>query len=786
MPRLLLFILLLNAAASAQAPDLHARILRLAESRDYAGAMVELRGLSENNSKLFTEKNYDYLLARMCERTGDLQCAAASYASVSRRESEVRPYALWHLAHISASSGNLLGERIYLTWLLAEHPGSLLADAAEHRLARSWYESGNYAMAIGHLTRGEGGTEQADRGEQVLLAKAYLYNNDTAAARNVFASLINSGKNPAQPDDHALEAARGLDLLDVGASRSGKAAGELSDYDHLRRAQVYQFNRDFADARLHYAAIIERHPESGIVPDAIYQIGRGHAQSSDFVEAVKWHERTLEQFPEHPVANDALLQLASAYARLNRYREAVVRYERFIEKFPGDDRLDRAYLNIIDVLRDSGSETEALAWTSKTEDAFRGKTAEALAIFARVRIFISRGNWGSALGDLNKLGTMSDLGGKSVPGGATPDEITFLRGYVLEQMQRYPEAIDAYLSVPDGRDSYYGWRATERLKALAAAPASKPAVEASVAALAQANPRSPDERRRLLQSMLRLTQDSNPRTEMLIELREVYSTIPAYNTLAQFAVSGTKPNISEGAKRGPNAAGEALALLGLYDEAAVEIEAAMAGEKPDDTEYAIATAYLKGGRADRATAFIEKRMKAPADYQIELLPGQYTSVLYPTPYKDELLKSAPPHNVDPRLLLAVMRQESRFRPNVKSNAAARGLMQFISATANRIAADLGRTHFEQDELLYPPTAIAFGAKYVGDLFTLFPEQPEAVTASYNGGEDNVKRWVARSHSNEADRYVPEIAFAQSKDYVHRVMANYRMYTLLYDERLNRK
>jgi soluble lytic murein transglycosylase-like protein len=50
----------------------------------------------------------------------------------------------------------------------------------------------------------------------------------------------------------------------------------------------------------------------------------------------------------------------------------------------------------------------------------------------------------------------------------------------------------------------------------------------------------------------------------------------------------------------------------------------------------------------------------------------------------------------------------------------------------------------------------------------------------------MKRWLARSKSYEPDRYVPEIQFAQSKDYVQRVMANYRMYTLLYDERLNRR
>jgi soluble lytic murein transglycosylase-like protein len=50
----------------------------------------------------------------------------------------------------------------------------------------------------------------------------------------------------------------------------------------------------------------------------------------------------------------------------------------------------------------------------------------------------------------------------------------------------------------------------------------------------------------------------------------------------------------------------------------------------------------------------------------------------------------------------------------------------------------------------------------------------------------MRRWMNRSRSNEPDRYVPEIAFAQTKDYVHRVMSNYRMYTLLYDEKLKRK
>ena len=113
-------------------------------------------------------------------------------------------------------------------------------------------------------------------------------------------------------------------------------------------------------------------------------------------------------------------------------------------------------------------------------------------------------------------------------------------------------------------------------------------------------------------------------------------------------------------------------------------------------------------------------------------------------------------------------------------------MQFISTTSDRIAAQLGRKNFQQDDLYDPSTAVLFGSYYVADLFKLFPNQPQAVAASYNGGEDNMKRWLVRSRSELPDLYVPEIAFGQSKDYVYRVMANYRVYTMFYDQDLTQK
>jgi len=158
-------------------------------------------------------------------------------------------------------------------------------------------------------------------------------------------------------------------------------------------------------------------------------------------------------------------------------------------------------------------------------------------------------------------------------------------------------------------------------------------------------------------------------------------------------------------------------------------------------------------------------------------------LLYPAPYQDLIRKAAADRSLDPRFLLAVIKQESGFDPDARSGAAAAGLMQFIETTADKMAVELGRPPLEPDELFHPSTSILLGSQYVADLFKIFPGKPEAVAAAYNGGEGNVARWLTRSGTDEPDRYVPEIMYAQSKDYVYRVMANYRMYGRLYDQDL---
>ena len=801
--------------------EIHRKIKTAAENRQYQTAITELETLKKTDQKIYELNNYDYLLARLAEKQGDFAAAAANYEAVAARSSVLSEYALWHLSQIYRASGNLFLERIYLQKISAIAPESLLIKTINRRTARSYYESKDYEATIRLLNGGQsavGGLHSAvtqSRENSVLLGQAYLQSGETNEAKEIFNRLVSELPNAGQPDDFALTSLKLLDQVTVGSEISSKNLPPLTDFEYLRRAQIYQFNRDFPRARIYFQAIIEKHPTSGIIPDALFQIGRSYAQEKKYDEAINWFERVQAEFPGHPIAKDALSQSASAFARVNKPKESVARYQKFIGQYPDADTLDRAYLNIVDVLRDTGANSDALKWTLRTQADFKGKLPEAIALFAQVRIHVAQNDWENALTDLGNLRNYSDLGGTRVPGGTNEAEVFFLKGFALENLNRYPEAIDVYLSISDGRGEYYGWRATERLKALANSEQTKNFAAQKIAELVKnIETRNAEAQRKAAQSVLRMTENAELRVRMLEILRKAYTTLPAYQKipngrmleLGRREITKEKPTYLS-ANYHKNIADELL-FLALYDEAAPELEnsqqpTVISQQKADiaqnsnpkskiqnpksDFDYTLAVYYKRGEMANRAVAYAEPLWRdVPADYEIELIPREQIELLYPAPYADSLLKFAPERAVDARLLLAIMRQESRFRPDVKSNAAARGLMQFISTTADQIAGELNRSTFSQDELYNPPTAILFGSQYLSKLFKIFPNQPAAVAASYNGGEDNIARWMARAKSDNPNRYVPEIIFTQSKDYVYKVLAAYRVYQTIYDENLKPK
>jgi soluble lytic murein transglycosylase-like protein/tetratricopeptide (TPR) repeat protein len=783
-----------------------ARIRSAVEGADTKAAIDELKSLSTADASGFALNNFDYLLARLLERTGDRAGAASSYQFAVARRSLLSQYALWHLAQLARSTGDFVLERERLRQLVITAPTSLLRDAATVRLAQSFSESADYAAAVSTLRPlTESKNVILARQALVLSGEAYDRAGRPDEVREVFSKLVLNMPDASRPDDFALTAVRGLDALE-----SREPARLISEADHLQRASVYQFNRDFEGARRHYLAVVETSGESASVPDALYQIGRGLYQEGRYDEALKYLLRVTASYSSSSSGRDTLALMAAVYNRKKRIDEAVATYKQLIERYPAAPNPERAYLNIIDALRDDSRDPEALLWVKQTRERFKDQLGGTLALFAQARIHLAQSSWSAAVSDLDELLQASDLGGARVPGGTNKSELLFLRAFANEQLGRTQDAMDDYLLIPEGRNEYYGFRANERLRALVVDPRSSynrlraDLIGGEPARLLEKG--EVEAARRAAQNQLRLIAEPAKRNELLAIARRAYASLPAYKfpSFQLLSLSRTVANTSapkDEVAPTHQLLADDLLYLGLYDEGAAELVAARldnsgakteaekgatqnAGGSDGDAAYTLAVYFLRGGMPYPAVRFAEQTWRSiPGDYLLELAPRQLTEMLYPAPYRSAVLKYALPRQVDPRFVLSIARQETRFQADAKSVAAARGLMQFIAATATETAKQLGRQDLRQDELYNPDTAIEFGSQYLSSLFRQFPNQPQAVATAYNGGADNIARWIARSHSLEPDRYVPEIGFAQSKDYVFRVMSNYWVYQGLYDAAL---
>jgi tetratricopeptide (TPR) repeat protein len=207
---------------------------------------------------------------------------------------------------------------------------------------------------------------------------------------------------------------------------------------------------------------LKDHPDSGLAPDAIFQTGRDMFSKVILPNLSSGSNACWNNTPEHPIAEEALLQTASAYGRVGKHHESGARYKQYIEKYPEGERIDRAYLNYVDVLRDTREETAAIKWLGTIREKFKGKQPEALATFAEARIYLARINWPDALATLERLEKYRISAVPTPPVGQASPKSDSCVPSALEQLRRYPEAIDVYLSIPDGRNEYYGGQATER------------------------------------------------------------------------------------------------------------------------------------------------------------------------------------------------------------------------------------------------------------------------------------------------------------------------------------
>jgi len=363
--------------------------------------------------------------------------------------------------------------------------------------------------------------------------------------------------------------------------------------------------------------------------------GRSYYWERNYQQCIPYLDKVSREYPATKDGREGLYFEASCDLRVGRNDEAAKLWQQYTVMYPAGERVENAYVNSIDALREAGRYKEAEQQVDVTRSKFPGTTTETNALHARLRMQIFRGQYPDAVATAALMQAQTKFGGSMT----SVDEVRFLRGFALEKQGKKAEAMAVYGSITPA--SYYGGLVSEK---------------------------------------------------------------------------------------------------------------------------------LSSGGAVRNTAYV--------------MPANIGD--FPAAFRSEILAAARPRRIDPRFVLALMRQESTFNPTARSGAAARGLMQQTIDTALKYNVKAGYPNLRAEDLYDPQTNITIACENIADLQKQFGGLYEAVAASYNGGDDNAARWLSHSKPKEPGIFTSEVGFSETKDYVFKVMRNYRIYKQLYDENLNRR
>ncbi|MBW1708655.1 MAG: transglycosylase SLT domain-containing protein [Deltaproteobacteria bacterium] len=198
-----------------------------------------------------------------------------------------------------------------------------------------------------------------------------------------------------------------------------------------------------------------------------------------------------------------------------------------------------------------------------------------------------------------------------------------------------------------------------------------------------------------------------------------------------------------------------------------------------DRFFAFSSAYLAKAGDFYQFVKLQDRHQPQLNASSQVQKYRARRRLYPLSYLEHAHREAKNYGLDPALILAIIRAESYYNPQITSYSNAIGLMQILPSTGRTIARHINLPSFKVDDLFEPEANISLGTWYLAALLKEFNGQVPLALAAYNAGPFNAKRWIKQSGNVDLEEFIDQIPFDQTRRYVKKILAYYYIYHLLY-------
>jgi len=736
-----------TATAATAAPDPRPAIVALAREHRFAEALALVDGELREREERARSLGLDLLRGDLLERSGRERDAVEAFVDALSPRSPLAPWARYRLALAQQRMGHPEVAAGLIATLLARDPPASLVERSLDLLDRLLDEGGDCRLLRGVPRERFTGSRRRTRElmEMRCQSSSWKESERLGAVKDFLAE--------STVDAPAWRAALLVDDAPPNpADRNAELLLGLTAFHH----------RAFERALSLLAPWVERGPQGpfdSLAREAAYAAARSAFWLGNFAEAAHRFEEIANGSRDPSERSDALHQRARALELAGDAAGALESFDRAYHEDPSGDWAGAALLSALRIEYLNGNESAA---RRRLTDLASGPRFSSLT--ARGALFI-------AVSDLMRgrtRGIAPLLALAERTREISPVEIGYWRGRLAENQNDSEKALDEYLHCARERPFHPLARAAR------SRIASRPALAAAAAVrlpalLAHATPEN-------LWAAAFLARDAERG-----DLRRRGAALLAGSggSSGPWIEGGFVPVESWPIwASGSNAPEELVLGLGLADLAPGAVSATFAWNPP--RLGLTGAALLTGGAETRAGLSIAESIfsRRPRSAPLDWVASDWLQTLYPLPWADLVVGQATAHRIEPALLAAILREESRFDPRAESPAAARGLAQLILPTARRLARATRRADLQLDDLADPGTSIALGAAYLSELAQRFRGEPTAIAAAYNAGEDQAGLWLRSCITNEPEELLAKISFAETRAYVTRVLESRDAYAVL--------
>ncbi|MFN8790526.1 MAG: transglycosylase SLT domain-containing protein [Bdellovibrionales bacterium] len=224
---------------------------------------------------------------------------------------------------------------------------------------------------------------------------------------------------------------------------------------------------------------------------------------------------------------------------------------------------------------------------------------------------------------------------------------------------------------------------------------------------------------------------------------------------------------------------QVLRSLGLNEWAKWENYSIERSTRNKEYLKALIQEYQRQGQFHRSSQIAHLKFQDERKRSGYLGARLYWEAAYPKAFEKSVEKWTRKESVPEEFVWAIMKQESQFEREAISPVGALGLMQVMPMTGYKMSRLRGQDDFTPQQLLSADPVIEIGTAYLRRLLKKFDQNYGLVAAAYNAGPHRVDLWVANFGSLSADEFIEHIPFAETRNYVKKVLSNMQIYRELY-------